>query len=633
MWNDQETALDLLGHVTLARTITSLIRESRLLPLTIGIYGDWGAGKSSILKMVESELQSEKTICCLTFNGWLFQGYDDTKAALIAAIIVALEQSQPANEKLKSKAKELLQRVDWLRLAHLTAGLVWSGLAAVQNQLFIPIAIDKLRLLITDPTKKISQKDAKSLVDSLAPLLRDEPKHTLPGEISAFRAEFQELLKAADVKQLVVLVDDLDRCLPGTSIEVLEAIRLFLFVPGTVFVLAADENMIAYAVKKHFPDLPVTVGPSDFTRNYLEKLVQIPFRIPPMNKSDTRTYISLLMADYVLKDEPAKFKQICDESAKATARPWEGRKLQEDSIIRILGEIPERLKSALLMAERISGPLTEGVRGNPRQIKRFMNTLMVRLRVAESNGLEDLVAQDVLAKLMLLERFDEAVYLDIGARAAKSSDGRAPVVKALEEYDEKASLEGKAVQPAASDREFPQGWLKDQWLLAWAKIDPPIADVDLRPYIYISRDKIPGFAASSGLRDEIEEIARVLSEGQPLIIAGHTEHISKLSADDALIVFDYLADQAKQASDWTSKPQQMEGLYAIAKAHRQLQGRLVALLGSLPMAELGPWAATGMEPILADQSAKTAFVRLCQRWAAQDENGDLKSAAELVLQL
>lgn len=632
MWNDQETAIDLLGYMHLAQTITGLIQESRLLPLTIGVYGSWGAGKSSILKMIESNLQSDKTTCCLTFNGWLFQGYDDTKSALIASIITVLQKSQPKNEELKTKAKDLLQRVDWLRAARLTAGLVWSGIGAIANPLLIPDILEKLRSLVSNPTATISQKEAKSFVDSLTPLLKDEQKHTLPDEILAFRTEFQELLKSANIKQLVVLVDDLDRCLPPTAIDVLEAIRLFLFVPGTIFVLAADEDMIAYAVRKHFPDLPVNVGPSDYTRNYLEKLVQIPFRIPPVGKGDTRTYIALLMADYFLKDEPEKFKEICSEAAKASVRPWEGRKIQEDSMKRILGEIPEKLKSALLLAERISGPLTEGVNGNPRQIKRFMNTLMVRLRVADACGLSDVIAEEVLAKLMLLERFDESIYLDLGMRVASSSDGRVAELKLLESIGGDVAKD-KTPQKANDIQEFPQAWLNDKWLAAWAKIDPILADVDLRPYIYISREKIPGFVTHAGLQGEIEEIARLLSEGEPLLIAGIGDRIKSLSSDDALKVFDYLVDQAKQAPDWNSKPQQMEGLYALSKAHSQLQEKLVALFDGLPIEELGAWAATGIDPVLTDQSARAAFARLCQRWSSQQQNAPLKAATELTSQL
>lgn len=72
MWNDKETDIDLLGYSTLAQTIESIVREAELCPLTIGIYGNWGAGKSSILKMIEKNLKDDEKTACVTFNGWLF---------------------------------------------------------------------------------------------------------------------------------------------------------------------------------------------------------------------------------------------------------------------------------------------------------------------------------------------------------------------------------------------------------------------------------------------------------------------------------------------------------------------------------------------------------------------------------
>ena len=112
--------------------------------------------------------------------------------------------------------------------------------------------------------------------------LRQVEEDSAPEQIHAFRKEFEELLERADIDRLVVLVDDLDRCLPEIAIETLEAIRLFLFVPRAAFVIAADEGMIEYAVRQHFPDLPVTTGPATYARNYLEKLIQVPFRLPSL---------------------------------------------------------------------------------------------------------------------------------------------------------------------------------------------------------------------------------------------------------------------------------------------------------------------------------------------------------------
>jgi predicted KAP-like P-loop ATPase len=85
----------------------------------------------------------------------------------------------------------------------------------------------------------------------------------------------------------VVLVDDLDRCLPKTAVQTLEAIRLFVSSKRTVFVVGADEAMIEYAVRRHFPDVPETTLPRDYARNYLEKLIQVPFRLPALGEAET----------------------------------------------------------------------------------------------------------------------------------------------------------------------------------------------------------------------------------------------------------------------------------------------------------------------------------------------------------
>ena len=89
-------------------------------------------------------------------------------------------------------------------------------------------------------------------------------------------------LEAAELDRLVVIIDDLDRCLPKTAIATLEAIRLFLMVERTAFFIGADEVMIEYAVKEHFPDLPPSTGPLSYARNYLEKLIQVPVSYTPL---------------------------------------------------------------------------------------------------------------------------------------------------------------------------------------------------------------------------------------------------------------------------------------------------------------------------------------------------------------
>ena len=87
MWADNETSEDLLGFKVHADLLVDVINDDMVLPVTIGVFGDWGSGKSSILKIVEQELVkggedgfNDGTLV-LYFNGWVFEGYDDAKAA------------------------------------------------------------------------------------------------------------------------------------------------------------------------------------------------------------------------------------------------------------------------------------------------------------------------------------------------------------------------------------------------------------------------------------------------------------------------------------------------------------------------------------------------------------------------
>jgi hypothetical protein len=92
---DNETKVDLLNNEAIAKTIIELLREKPERAVTIGVHGDWGAGKSSILEMIENGLASDKDVLCIKFNGWRFQGFEDAKIALIEGIVTGLIEKRP----------------------------------------------------------------------------------------------------------------------------------------------------------------------------------------------------------------------------------------------------------------------------------------------------------------------------------------------------------------------------------------------------------------------------------------------------------------------------------------------------------------------------------------------------------
>src|SRR5271168_4170366 len=312
--SDNETKVDLLNNEAIANTIVMLLRERPEHPVTIGVHGDWGAGKSSVLEMIEADLNSKDSVLCLKFNGWRFQGFEDAKIALIEGIVSGLIEKRSLVTKASEAVKDIYHRIDLLKAAKRVGGLALTAYAGLHglgaHALAIPAVLGTLEGWVTDPTK-LTKENVEAVLSETKGLLKPKSEtKNVPEEIAGFRKAFDDLLDKAGIEQLVVLIDDLDRCLPDTAIETLEAVRLFLFTSRTAFIVAADEAMIEYAVRKHFPDLPDTTGPQTYARNYLEKLIQVPFRIPALGETETRIYVTLLFVGAELGEGDPEFAKL-----------------------------------------------------------------------------------------------------------------------------------------------------------------------------------------------------------------------------------------------------------------------------------------------------------------------------------
>jgi hypothetical protein len=120
MWADNETSEDLLGFKVHADLLIDVISDETILPVTIGVFGDWGSGKSSILKIIAEELSGEEDelkddTLVLYFNGWIFEGYDDAKAALLESIIKHFREHKTLGQRVQDVTSNLLKSVDWMR--------------------------------------------------------------------------------------------------------------------------------------------------------------------------------------------------------------------------------------------------------------------------------------------------------------------------------------------------------------------------------------------------------------------------------------------------------------------------------------------------------------------------------------
>jgi hypothetical protein len=633
---DAEAKVDLLNNEAIARTIIKVLRHRPDQAVTFGVHGDWGAGKSSILEMIQASLEGDETVVSLKFNGWRFQGFEDAKIALIEGIVLGLLGARPWTTKIKKKGVALLKRIDYLKVARRGGQVLWNTTTGLPSPSQLDAVTNALQRVADDPGQVVNKENVEEVVKSAGGSLKLAEGKRVPQEIEEFREAFAGLLKDAGVEQLVVLVDDLDRCLPETAIQTLEAIRLFVSSERTVFVVGADEAMIEYAVRRHFPDVPDTTLPRDYARNYLEKLIQVPFRLPALGEAETRIYVALLLLGAEIGENAPEFGSLIDIGRERLRKPWAATPLDAETLRQAVGDkATPRMQELLTISDQIGPMLARKLIGNPRQIKRFLNALLLRMNIAEARGFE--VSLPVLAKLMVAERFLPALFGQIAASASVAADGRCAELAELErlrtaglddtetdtdaDTDAEPARKGQArLRPQDQTVQVDVTSLATTWsgsaeILAWGALFPEtLGSVDLRPYLFVAKDQRDFFAGSSVLARLGELIVAMrggrLAVQRPWV----TERILALGATDATAVFGELRIVTLGAPDHLKKPEGVDGLVALVRAHSHLESRLLDLLEELPAASLGAWAVSGWNECLTDAESKQRFKALLTKW-------------------
>lgn len=483
MWSDNETTEDLLGFKVHADLITEVVKDDALLPITIGVFGDWGSGKSSILKIASEQLDElDDGTFVLYFNGWLFEGYDDAKAALLESIIKEFEKNQTFGANVKGKAKKLLKSVNWMRVLGL--GFKKVALPAASAYLtggisLIPYLAEQFgSLKAEDIAEKLQGEESEEFLKSL---LKDKEAEDKSMLVREFRDGFADLIEESKIKKLVVVIDDLDRCTPERIIENLEAIKLFLNVEKTAFVIGADPRIVRHSIEYRFKPNHDGGDNDRIVNDYLEKLIQVPYYLPKLSDSEVETYISLLIAKRDLTGN--SFKKVLDvfySYRESNRYSVFGLSNVKDHLGK---EEFEKLSIGLSSIPALAPIITQSLYGNPRQIKRFLNTFTLRKRladIAKITGFNDAV----LAKLMILEYSELPLFKEL-YNWQITQEGMPSQIKELEGGCEDGTLTEKKERLETNYSK----WTREK-LIKWLSVDPKLQDVDLRDYFWISRDQI-----------------------------------------------------------------------------------------------------------------------------------------------
>ena len=239
-------------------------------PLTIGIIGEWGSGKSYLLHDIKSYFdtkQHDRLIIPIFFNAWRFE---KEKHLIVPLLKTTYHQIQKKQEQQKQLEKQ--NSLD--KAKKLMGSIVIATASALE--------IDMLGI-------KFSGQD---LIKNLKKEYESDNKNDNYESIYFDILEKFKFIIDQNVN-FVFLIDDLDRCLPENVLKMLESIKLFLDVQGCAFVLAVDDEIVERGVEHHYKNykdknnkLPITGF------EYLEKMINLPYKIPSLEKDDIKEFLS-----------------------------------------------------------------------------------------------------------------------------------------------------------------------------------------------------------------------------------------------------------------------------------------------------------------------------------------------------
>jgi uncharacterized protein YjbI with pentapeptide repeats len=292
VFNDEPTTKDELGRGQYAESLARLV-ETCETPLVIGLYGNWGAGKTSFMKQIETQLDCEK-VRSVWFNPWLLQSHESPVLA-ISYLISHIPEVKGKRRKLPG------------------AGL---------------------------------NKGERSLVCDARMRLRDGYRKTV------------ETWKSKSKRRVVIFIDDLERCSPDYMLSVLESLKLYLNVQGCIYFLGVDPQAIKSCLQERYKGLDMAGA------RYIEKVIQLHFNIPPVPPETMEKFIA--------------------------------------------SQLSQELRSCQAI-------LVKGLDDNPRQIKRFINTLTLNHQLASGTNIHS-YNQTVMATLLLIQQRHPELYQSIVKR-------------------------------------------------------------------------------------------------------------------------------------------------------------------------------------------------------------------------
>jgi hypothetical protein len=296
---DEPTLEDALDFDRYSQELADIIMNSTPR-FTIGIFGGWGTGKTTLMKMIEKKLKdnNHNDILVVWFDAWK---YEKEKYLAIVPFIrtikIALENSPNSKSERWNKVRQGLGQMfnAFINSTNVNLSLGTYG----STQINLAKFMDTLRA------------DGSIIVNGERVYYHTHVTDYLAIALSMLRTENPN-------SRIVAFIDDLDRCAPDNALEVLESIKTFFDIEGMVYVIGMDSESINSIVKKKYGD--------NFSKglDYMQKIVQLPFQIPTWKEVDISKSISKIISiglrDSEFADQFEKNKKLVVKAIQLNPR-------------------------------------------------------------------------------------------------------------------------------------------------------------------------------------------------------------------------------------------------------------------------------------------------------------------------
>jgi hypothetical protein len=253
----------------------------------IGIFGRWGSGKTTLMQAIRREVCKDPRVVPVDFNAWRYEREENLIVPLLDMLrdeLVRWADERAPDRSLKERALEAAAKVKKASRAVL-AGVTLKAKGAVfagpEASLDLGKVLDRL-----DAQAEGEERKTESFYHACFAKLREATKG----------------FAGANTQRIVVFIDDLDRCMPETALQVLESMKLFFDVDGFIFVVGLDDAVIRQLVNARYRSGTADGDALISGSEYLKKIFQVPFTLPQI----TPERLGSLLTAERLGDLPAE---------------------------------------------------------------------------------------------------------------------------------------------------------------------------------------------------------------------------------------------------------------------------------------------------------------------------------------